>query len=243
LNYSTTIIATTEGYAKNSPQLQKYFYKVTIIPNGVDCNLFKPVTNVRELKQKYGFKLNIKIILFVGSLDSYKGCEYLFNSFFEIQKIIEDIHLIFVGKGPLEKSLKKNAIDHNISENISFVGYVNDQDLPSYYAMADVFVLPSISPLEGFGIVQLEAMATGKPVITTTIPGVSEVDPEELATIHVPPKNIQALSNALIRVLQDENLKNRLGENGRKLVIEKYSWEKLAGTLEEIYFKIQGTSL
>jgi len=239
-SHSKVIIATTESYAKKSPQLQNYLQKVIIIPNGVDCNDFKPVQNIQEIRKNYGLSPDKKIILFVGRLDSYKGCEYLLNSYDLVRKEIDGTQLIFIGKGPLENSLKKISEERGISGSVSFLGYVDDKDLPSYYALSDVFVLPSISSLEGFGMVQLEAMAAGKPVVTTTIPGVSEVDPDGLATIHVPPKDIQALSAAIIKILQNENLRITMGNNGRKLAIEKYSWENLAKSLERVYINVKG---
>lgn len=173
-------------------------------------------------------------------LIAYKGCEYLLNSFDLIRKAIDDTQLIYIGQGPLEKTLKKIAEERGISDNVSFLGYIDDRDLPLYYAIADVFVLPSVSPLEGFGMVQLEAMAAGKPVVTTTIPGVCGVDSDELATIHVPPKDIQALSAAIIKILQNENLRITMGNNGRKLAIEKYSWENLTRSLEKVYRNAMG---
>ena len=89
--------------------------------------------------------------------------------------------------------------------------------------------------MEGFGIVQLEAMACGKPVITTTIPGPSEVDAEEVATIHVPPRDIEALTDAITKLISNEDLARKMGEKGRRLVEAKYTWSKIARDISGIY--------
>jgi len=238
LQHSDIIISTTKTYAVNSKQLSKYLQKIKVIPNGVDDKVFNPKLDGSRVREKYGLKEDCKIVLFVGRLDYYKGCEYLVQAFSIVVKRIKNVHLKLVGSGPLEGRLRKIANESNIADDISFAGYVKDEDLPYYYAACDVFVLPSISPYEGFGIVQLEAMACEKPVITTTLPGVREVDLKGVATVHVPPKNKQKLAEAIIKVLKDDDLATRLAENGRKLVIKKYSWSKVAKAIEQVYLEV-----
>lgn len=239
LKKSSKIIATTKSYASASPLLKHYLKKVAIIPNGVDCKIFYPIRENSEIKKRLKIPLNKKIILFVGWLDSYKGCDYLLKSFPIIKNEIQESFLIFVGKGPLINTLKKDAQKFQISEDVLFTGYIKEQDLPSYFNIADVFVLPSVSPLEGFGIVQLEAMASGIPVVTTTIPGVCEVDPDEIGSIHVEPENIIALSQAIIQLLKSDELRKKIGDNGRIFCVEKYSYEKLVVKLEKLYYDCQ----
>ena len=237
LAHADAIIATSKSYAMNSKNLKKYHQKVKIIPNGVDINVFHPERDSVKVREKY--KLNQdKIVLFVGRIDYYKGCNYLIRAFADVIKAIPQVHLLFVGAGPLIGELKILAESLNIASKVSFTGYVSDEDLPYYYAACDVFVLPSISFYEGFGLVQLEAMACGKPVITTTIPGVREADANEVASIHVLPKDEKALANAIIELLEDEDLAIKKGGNGRKLVEEKYMWEKIAEMTEKVYKEV-----
>ena len=238
LQHSDIIISTTKTYAINSKQLCKYLQKIKVIPNGVDDKVFNPKLDGSRIREKYGLKEDCKIVLFVGRLDYYKGCEYLVEAFSTVVKRMKNAHLILVGSGPLEGRLKEMANELNIADDISFAGYVKDEDLPYYYAACDVFVLPSISLYEGFGIVQLEAMACGKPVITTTLPGVREVDVEGVATIHIPPKNKQKLAEAIIEILKDDDLATRLGKNGRELIVKKYSWSKVAKAIEQVYLEV-----
>ena len=238
LQHSDIIISTTKSYAVNSKQLSKYLHKIRVIPNGVDDKVFSPKLDGSRVREKYGLKEDCKIVLFVGRLDYYKGCEYLVEAFSIVVKRMKNAHLILVGSGPLEERLREIANELNITDDISFAGYVKDEDLPYYYAACDVFVLPSISLYEGFGIVQLEAMACGKPVITTTLPGVREVDVDGVATVHIPPKNKQKLAEAIIKILKDDDLATRLGKNGRELIVKKYSWSKVAKAIEQVYLEV-----
>jgi len=238
LNHSDIIIATTKSYAIHSRQLRKYLYKVRVVPNGVDIKRFHPKLDKNKIRKKYNISEDGKVVLFVGNLEAYKGCEYLLSAFSIVAKEINEAYLILVGKGSLESRLKEVAMKLDVKNKVFFAGYVRDDELPYYYAACDVFVLPSISEYEGFGIVQLEAMACGKPVIATNIPGVREVDAKELATIHVPPKDKRALTEALLMILRDEKLATKMGSNGRKLVEEFYSWSKIARIILQLYEEV-----
>ena len=154
-----------------------------------------------------------------------------------IAENIEHIHLLIVGSGPQKNGLRQIAADLHIEDKVTFAGYVEDDELPYIYASADVFVLPSVSCYEGFGIVQLEALSSGKPVVTTTLPGVREVDSEGIATFHVPPEDVTKLGWAITKVLSDVNLAESMGQRGRELALEQYSWPKVVDQIEAIYFE------
>lgn len=235
LKHSDIIISTTKTYASNSKQLNGHSKKVRIIPNGVNIEIFNPKLDGRWVKEKYGLTDDCRLILFVGRLDYYKGCDYLVRAFSRVVKRLPNARLMFVGEGPIKDELWKIANNLHTIEHISFAGYIRDELLPFYYAASTVFVLPSISPYEGFGIVQLEAMACAKPVVTTTIPGVSEIDSSEVATLHVPPKDEINLADSLIKLLEDGGLAIRMGKKGRQLVLDNYSWIKVADSLENVY--------
>ena len=106
-----------------------------------------------------------------------------------------------------------------------------------------MFVLPSVSSYEGFGIVQLEALSCGKPVVTTTLPGVREVDSDGAATLHVSPGDITELSQAITKILSDDELAQQMGQMGRALALEQYSWSKVVDQLEAIYFEKFGQEI
>lgn len=235
LRHADAIIATTRSYAESSPRLKNHLHKVRVVPSGVNIERFHPGLNQDKIRQRYGLNQSDKVILFAGALEPYKGCDYLVLSLSLIIENLPHARLIIIGKGALKEKLKKMARELDISDKVIFAGYVPEEDLPYYYAACDIFVLPSVSPLEGFGVVQLEAMASGKPVVTTTIPGPSEADAEEVATIHVPPRDKEALADAISKLLTDEGLARKMGENGRKLVEAKYTWSKIARDILSIY--------
>ncbi|NLE27488.1 MAG: glycosyltransferase family 4 protein [Clostridiaceae bacterium] len=239
---SDIIITTTQSYASNSKLLKSSLSKVRVIPNGVDCDLFKPGLDTIFAREKYGINPSDKLILFVGHLDHYKGCEYLIRALPLIAEKIEHAHLLIVGSGPQSAFLRQIAATLHIEDKITFAGYVEDHELPYIYASADVFVLPSISSYEGFGIVQLEALSSGKPVVTTMLPGVRDVDSQGIASLHVQPKDPVALSGAIITLLKNIERSREMGRKGRSLVLERYSWPKVIEEIEKLYFMLRGDS-
>lgn len=235
---SDRVIATTQSYADSSKLLKHSPSQVRVVPNGVDCNHFKPGLDSTLVKKKYGINPSDKLIVFVGRLDRYKGCEYLVKALPSITRDIGRVHLLLVGSGPRSSSLKQIATMLHIDDKITLPGYVKDEELPYIYASADVFVLPSISSYEGFGIVQLEALSSGKPVVTTTLPGVRDVDPNGVATLHVPPGDVTGLNQAITAILSDDILAQQMGQRGRELVLERYSWPKVVDLIEATYCEI-----
>jgi glycosyltransferase involved in cell wall biosynthesis len=235
LEHSDVIVTSTKSYAMNSKPLARHLHKVKTIPNGVDITRFHQEIDRSTIRRKHFLDENSKVLLFVGRLDLYKGCDYLVRAVAAAIKELPPVYLILVGIGPEKAGLRAIAKELGIDSNTIFAGFVSDEDLPYYYAACDIFVLPSVSPLEGFGVVQLEAMACGKPVITTTIPGPSEVDTEGLATIHVPPRDIEALTDAITKLISNEDLARKMGEKGRRLVEAKYTWSKIARDISGIY--------
>lgn len=238
LKNSDLIITTTRSYAEKSVSLKGFNHKVKVIPNGVNLNKFNKGIDREQIKVEYSIPIQSKVVLFTGAIEEYKGVEYLIKAFKKVLNYEKTSYLIIVGSGTLLKQLKEMTLELEISDNVIFAGYVKDGDLPYYYSACDLFVLPSTSEKEGFGIVQLEAMASGKPVICTNLPGVNEVDKDEVASIHVPPKNSEALANAILKLLEDGDLARKMGENGRKLVEEKYTWEKIAEETEKVYYGV-----
>ena len=117
------------------------------------------------------------------------------------------------------------------------MGYVESATLPRIFGMADVFVLPSITA-EAFGIVILEAMASGLPVVATNVGGIPEIIRESESGLLVPPGNELELRNAIEKLLLDDDLREWFGNNGRKAVEEKYSWDKVVGRIEKTYEEV-----
>jgi len=183
-----------------------------------------------------------KKILTVGRLVQRKGHAFVIRALSTVKKVIPNIRYIIVGKGPEEFNLRNLVNKLGLSDTVVFVGEVAQEDLPGYYWGCDLFVMPSYEPTpgdyEGFGIVFLEAAACRKPVIAGITGGQPEAVVDGETGLLVDPLDTLALPNVLIRLLTDETLAKRLGENGRRRVEREFTWEKmgekLKGYLREI---------
>jgi len=228
LKSASKIVIVQENYLLSSPYLSKYQDKIVVVPCGVDIAKFKPSES--ETKEN--------TLFFLGLLDEfhkYKGLEYLLFSLKKVKREIPNFKLLVGGKGSLLKYYEALADSIGIKNNVDFKGFIPDNELPNYYNRCQVFILPSISSVqEGFGIVALEALACGKPVITTDIVGIARDLEHTQAGIVVPKKDCEALSDAIIKILK-ENSSYEMGVRGRKLVEEKYTWKRVATMTERIY--------
>jgi len=205
--------------------------KVEIIPNGVDDKTFHPNWNKEKIKEEFG--IEGEVILYVSRMSYRKGPHVLLNAFSQIK----DATLVMAGNGELSPFLKAQAKFLGIEDRVRFLGYVPTKELPKIFGMADIFVLPSITA-EAFGIVILEAMASGVPIIATTVGGIPEVIKESESGLLVPPSNELELKNAIEKLLNDESLRKWLGQNGRKAVEEKYSWDNVIKEIEKAYEEV-----
>jgi len=227
-----------ESFGPMSNFFKKNKEKFIEIPYGVDTEFFKPGEKNRDLLKKYNLLESDKIILFVGGLDQahyFKGVSLLLEAVGNFKFQIPNFKLIIVGKGNLETKYEKMAENLGIKEKVIFTGEVSDNDLPDYYNLADIFVLPSINRSESFGIVLLEAMACGKPCIASNLPGVRTVVDDGETGFLVEPKNVDDLVKKIKSLLESENLLKKMGEAGRKKVEEKYNQNKIIKKIEEGY--------
>jgi len=228
LNKADKIIITQDDYIQ-SPHLQNYKDKIVTIPNGVDTTLFKPQNTKRQKHQ----------IFFLSVLDKfhkYKGLDYLLRALVNVKVTIPDIKLIVGGKGELLEYYQEKVEEMGLKDNVEFKGFLEDEEVINYYATSELFILPSISSLqEGFGIVVLEALACQTPVISTNIVGVADDVINTNSGIIVPPKDVDALTDAIIEILSNPELQEKMGYAGRKLVQEKYEWKKIAHEIHSLY--------
>lgn len=178
-------------------------------------------------------------IFFLSVLDEfhrYKGLDYLLEALKIVKEEIPDVKLKVGGKGVLMDYYKGVVESSGLGANVEFCGFIPDEEIVEYYSRANVFVLPSISSTyEGFGIVALEALACKTPVISTEIVGVAEDVKKSKAGIIVQPKDSGALADAMIKILGNEKLQKKMGENGRRLVKAKYTWKGVAEMMEKVY--------
>ena len=198
-----------------------------IIPNGIDFKHFASET--APYPEYQDGKLNI---LFVGRLEKRKGLRYLLEAYSKLKWEQPNIRLIVVGPGNPDKESYRILSSHNL-QDVEFVGRVSYDDLPRYYASSDIFCSPATGA-ESFGIVLLEAMAAGKPVVASDIEGFRGVMTEGKQGMFVPKKDSDALAKTLGNLAKDAELRNKLGARGRRLA-EEYRWEVVAGRVEKYY--------
>jgi len=144
------------------------------------------------------------------------------------------LKLVVVGDGDLRKGYEKLANDLNISNKVIFAGRISDESLPQYYNLCDIFVLPSTSRSEAFGLVSLEAMACAKPIIVSDLPGPNSLVDKNGMTVKV--NDVEDLAHKIKELIEDDELRVNLGNQSLKLVQAKYNWTKIVKDLEKIYY-------
>ncbi|MBL7125222.1 MAG: glycosyltransferase family 4 protein [Dehalococcoidales bacterium] len=204
-----------------------------IIPNGVDLDHFSP--DVSPIDEFCDGKVNI---LFVGRLEKRKGLNYLLEAFRQVKQEISNSRLIIVGPGTRLRRKYKRQVMRSGLKDVVFVGYVAYDELPRYYKTADVFCAPATGR-ESFGIILLEAMAVGKPIVASNIEGYASVVTHGVDGLLVPPEDKEMLAQALISLLTDQSLRQEMGAKGRVKALE-YSWEHVAQNVLNYYVRVLG---
>ncbi|MFA5076208.1 MAG: glycosyltransferase family 4 protein [Patescibacteria group bacterium] len=233
------VIVTSSDYIQSSnikELANKYPDKFIEIPLGVDLKQFKPAAKDKNLLEKYQITTEQKVILFVAALDSahyFKGLSFLLEVLSQIKD--QNIKLLVVGRGNLKKDYEQLAVDFNIRDQVNFVGYVNDEDLVKHYNLSDLFVLPSIDKSEAFGLVLVEAMACGKPVIASNLAGVRSVVDDGVNGLLTEPQNVEDLKEKIMKILDNPELADRFGQAGLAKVKERYNWQSIAKRIDEVY--------
>ncbi|WP_148883431.1 glycosyltransferase family 4 protein [Thermococcus aciditolerans] len=203
---------------------------VRVIPNGVDDDVFRPLSDREKERVKEELGIEGDVVLYVSRMSPRKGPHVLLNAF----SGITDATLVMAGSGEMLPFLRAQAKFLGIEDRVRFLGYVDGSLLPRLFGMADVFVLPSTTA-EAFGIVILEAMAAGVPVVATDVGGIPEIIRNSESGLLVSPGNELELRNAIQKLLLDEDLRRRFGNNGRRAVEERYSWKKVTEGIEKAY--------
>lgn len=220
------IIVTRNRYV--SPYLKEYAGKVFFIPLGIDVEGFRP----RAAPPKGD-------IFFLSVLDEfhrYKGLEVLFAALKIMKQELPDVRLVVGGRGCMLDHYRRMAGSLGIGDNVSFAGFIPSEKLIEYYNGCRLFALPSTDPRrEGFGIVPLEAMACERPVVVTEIMGMAGDINECGAGMVVRCNDKEALASSMLAILKDDDLARRMGAEGRKLAIGKYSWRRAAEQIERVY--------
>ena len=198
-----------------------------VIPNGIDVDHFSP--EKLPLPEFKDGKINL---LFVGRLEKRKGLKYLLAAFSCLKWEWPNLRLIVVGPGNLDEASYGVLSERNV-QDVVFVGPVPYAELPRYYSTADIFCAPAVGK-ESFGIVLLEAMAAGKPIVASNNEGYSRVITDGHDGLLVEAKSEEAMAQALATLIADPDLRNEMGMRGRHKV-EEFRWERVAGMVMEHY--------
>jgi glycosyltransferase involved in cell wall biosynthesis len=227
------VIATTKTYAETSRELWKKA-DIEVIPNPVDCERFRPDVDASALRDR--LKLgNAKVALFVGRLTHHKGVEDFVRSATHTARNV--VHVV-VGDGPQRRALEGLARSTGVAHKFVFVGRAENHDLPLYYNLSDVVVLPSVSRLEAFGIATIEAHACGKPVVVSDIPGVREVITDGETGLVAQPFDPEDLAEKISQVLADKDKAKSMGLAARKHALETYETGRVARKVLGFYGRL-----
>jgi glycosyltransferase involved in cell wall biosynthesis len=210
--------------------------EIKIVPHGVDTAWFNVNVNGSIQRKKLGVEKGDIVILSVQRLVQRKGLEYLIYAIPTVVKENPHVKFVIIGEGPEKVKLKELAKTLKVSERIIFLGFVSSDDLPRYYSACDIFALPSL--YEQFGLVLAEAMACGKPVVSTEVGAIPEVVENGKTGLLVEPKNPTQFAEALLKLANDKNLRKKMGGAGRKKAEKEYDWNIIARKYLEEYEKI-----
>jgi len=201
---------------------------------------FQPRPKNPQLFARYGFDSGDRIILFVGGLDSahyFKGVDLLIEAVAGISD--QKVKALIVGAGDLKARYEKLAADRGVADRVKFAGYVPDADLPAHYNLADVFTLPSRNKAEAFGIVLVEAMASGVPLVASDLRGVRTVVQDGINGLLIRPGDAADLRQKLMKILSDHRLAENFGRQAVALAGEKYRWPRIIEKLNKLYSSLK----
>ncbi len=227
LHRADLIIATSPPYIESSPWLRPVRDKCRVVPLGVDARRFVPPAHPYD---------GPPTLLFVGRLRYYKGLDTLLRA---MTHLPTDLRLDVVGIGPMADAWHRLAVDLGIAGRVRFLGEVDDAALPERYHRAHLFVLPSNARSEAFGVVLLEAMASGLPCLSTELgTGTSWIVEDGRTGRVVPPRNPEAMATAIAELLADRERLAEMGRAARARVEAEFTLERMIDGVEQIYQEV-----
>jgi glycosyltransferase involved in cell wall biosynthesis len=213
--------------------------KMKIIPNSIDNSKFAMHVDKGSVRSRYGVYDNEKLILFLGRLTSQKGCEYLIRAM-HLLPSHPNTKLIIVGDGYMRSDLEGEVYGSGLGWRVRFTGFLPDSEVVPLLKSADVLVVPSV--YEPFGIVALEGMAAGVPVVASNIDGLHEIIKHDHNGVHVYPRDPSSIAWGINRVLSDSGYAQRIAKNAKSDIDEKYNWDLIASVTIDVYKKAKGES-
>jgi glycosyltransferase involved in cell wall biosynthesis len=230
LQHADAIISVSNKYIERSQFLKPYQKKIKCVPNGINIGEFHPTDPKENTKKSLGLEGKMAV-LFLGSLFPIKGPDILLKAIPAIIKEKNNARFVFAGGGDSQQYINV-AKDLGIFDYVRFPGYLDKNEKIAYLQASDVFVLPS--RMECFPLVCLEAMASSLPVIASNVGGIPDAIKNNENGLLIPPEDHQALSNSILMLLNDNQLRKDLGEKGNAMA-SHYSWTAVAEETVEIY--------
>lgn len=230
LGDADAILPTSPNYQESSSVLQRWRNKCTVVPLGIPLAPFLAdrELDAAELRLRFGTPM----VLFVGALRYYKGLEHLL----EATRSIPEAMLVVVGEGPMGDVWRRRAAQLGLKNRVCFVGAVTAEELPAFYQACDLFVLPSTLRAEAFGLAAVEAMASGRPVITTALgTGTSYVNIHRKTGLVVPPSDSVAFAEAINHLLSNRQERSALGRAARARAESEFSLELMTRRVLDVY--------
>ena len=229
------IIVHTRSYGVTSAPLQGR--PLSVIPSAVDLERFRPGLDASQLRRDLHLD-GKRVLVFTGRLVPHKGVDVILQA---LALLPPDVVLVVIGAGPRLSSLVGQARRLRVSERVRFCPAVSDEDLPRFLALGDVFVFPSQSRLEGFGLVVAEAMAMGLPVVVADMPGVREVIESGREGLYAEPLIAADLAEKVRTLLDDPALARQMGRAGRDRAESRYALSIVVRQLVSLYEDLHAT--
>jgi rhamnosyl/mannosyltransferase len=228
------IIVSSPVLGGQAAALAPYQERIAVVPFGIDPSRWDPTPAIAARAAAIKAADRRPLVLFAGRMVSYKGVDVLLDALSGI-----DACAVLAGEGPMKDKWMDRAGALGLKSRVRFAGAVPHEELAALYHACDVFVLPSVTRAEAFGYVQLEAMACGRPVVSTRLPsGVPWVNRHEETGLTVPPGDSGALRAALVRLVDDPVLRVRLGAAGRRRVEAEFTLEQMSTRTAALYHEI-----
>jgi glycosyltransferase involved in cell wall biosynthesis len=231
LHRADRIIVSDSSMIAGADILQAFAAKCRVVPYGSDLRFWSNCTREEEASAALLRQQHPRMILAIGRLVPYKGFASLLQALRNL-----DGEVVIIGEGPLLQDLKKLAIELEVSNRVIFKGRLQASEIKAYLHAARVLAFPSATAAEAFGLVQLEAMASGLPIVNTALPtAVPKIARHDREALTVMPNDPEALSQALRSILEDESIAKRLGQAGRARALSAYSQTTYTSSIEAIY--------
>jgi len=235
LKRADKIIVATDAYAEHSPFLAPYQEKIEVIPIGIaEEELKTDDAGIAEIENRYKGK---KIVLSFGRLVDYKGFNYLI----EAAQYLDDEYMILIGgNGPRKEDLEKLIEKHNLQDKVELLGHVDEKEKYNYFKASTLFCLPSVTKAEAYGVVLVEAMAFGKPIVSSNIKesGMVWVNQDQVTGLQVPSRSPEALAAAIEKIGNDPKLYREFSENAKKRYHEILTRGTMIENLKKLYQEI-----